>query len=252
MIKEALQYIVGMGEAKTHDILLEDESTHEKKMHIFSDKPLYRIKPEIHLADPVEMSTLSSLVDYIKAEIDNMADKMIIHVVSPTRVKLYSKLVAERNREYVVDVNADIPKFDYGTFINHETFTIGVQSKFIDDLETDKELVLKFAGTVESGTVAQYSDDGVSQKATVKTGIASKGEAVVPSLVKLRPFRTFVEVEQPVSDFIFRMKEDKYDGIQCAIFEADGGAWKNAAKRRIKEYLQHELSEYLDRFIVIS
>ena len=76
------------------------------------------------------------------------------------------------------------------------------------------------------------------------SGIASKSDALVPNPVRLTPYRTFLEVEQPASDFIFRMKQDKYEGIVCAIFEADGGAWKMEATQRIKEYLQKELMEY--------
>ena len=45
------------------------------------------------------------------------------------------------------------------------------------------------------------------------------------------------------------MKEDR--DIECAIFEADGGAWKNAAMQNIKDYLEYELSEY-KQFTVIS
>ena len=120
----------------------------------------------------------------------------------------------------------------------------------MDDPATDKALLLKFAGTVEQGSVAEYGDDGVTQKATVRQGIASKTDAVVPNPVKLRPYRTFTEVVQPASDFIFRMKEDR--GITCALFEADGGAWKNAAMKNIKECLEFELEGYQDQFIVIS
>lgn len=97
--------------------------------------------------------------------------------------------------------------------------------------------------------MAQYSDDGISQKATVKTGIASKGDAIVPNPVKLQPYRTFHEVEQPMSEFIFRMKSD--DGVRCALFEADGGAWENVAMKKIKEYLEVELADYSD-FTIIS
>lgn len=105
---------------------------------------------------------------------------------------------------------------------------------------------------MESGSLAEYGDDGVSQKATVKTGIASKGEALVPNPVTLMPYRTFVEVDQPISNFIFRMKEDKYSkGIQCALYEADGGAWKIEAMENIKIYLVNELAEYKN-FIIIS
>ena len=152
-------------------------------------------------------------------------------------------------REYLVTVNAQVPELVYGRYIGHENFLFVLQSKFIDN--PDRELLLKFTGTVESGTVAQYGDDGITQKATIKTGIASKGEAIVPNPVKLRPFRTFLEVEQPESAFVFRMQQDKDGGVSCAIFEADGGAWKNAAMRNVKEYLQFELAD-MPQFTVIS
>lgn len=242
MIKEALQYIVGLGEAQEHRI----------NCDTYSDKPLYRIDPYYPKASAIEMHTLTSLVDYIKAKIDDMSEMMIIDVRSPEEVALYSRLDDNRDRETLVVVKARIPSFPFDSFMNQERFTINLQSKFIDDPATDRALILKFAGTVEAGTVAEYGDDGVTQKATVKTGIASKGDAIVPNPVKLRPYRTFLEVEQPASEFIFRMKQDKYDGINCAIFEADGGAWQMSATKAIKEYLQFELEDFKDQFTVIS
>lgn len=241
MIKEALKYIVGLSCPTIEKI--GDET--------YSDKALQRIS-YVPRAKSIEMYTLSSLIAYIKSGVDCFCDPMIIHIQSPTRVAMYSALDCEREREYVVEVNAQLPRFAFDQFQDHEAFCIGVQSKCVDDPDTDKALLLKFAGTVEAGSVAEYGDDGVSQKATVKTGIASKGEALVPSPARLRPFRTFVEVEQPVSSFIFRMKEDKYSkAIQCALFEADGGAWKIGAMEAIKEYLIKEL-EGFDNFTVIS
>lgn len=236
MIKQALEYIVGLKEPVINQI---NGST-------YSDKQLNRIS-YVPYAKTIEMHTLTSLVDYIKANIDAMSDKMIIHVVSPTCVKLYSQLDHDRNREYLIEVDAQLPDFRFGDYIGHEAFCIALQSKFIQN--DDRDLVLKFAGTVEDGTVAEYGDDGITQKATVKTGLASKGDAIIPNPVKLRPYRTFLEVEQPESAFVFRMRSER--GVQCAIFEADGGAWKNAAMRNIKEYLQFELADML-QFTVIS
>ena len=85
----------------------------------------------------------------------------------------------------------------------------------------------------------------------VKTGLASKSDAIIPSPVTLKPYRTFTEVEQPESQFVFRMKEDKYDGVQCALFEADGGAWKLHAMESIQEYLEEQLKG-VDGFTIIS
>ena len=240
MIKKALEYLVELAKPNFETI----------GGYVYSDKSLERIDYNPKAAK-IEMNTLSSLIDYIKANVDEMSGKMIIHVQSPTLVQMYSELDYERKREYMVEVNASVPDFRFNQFSDHEPFCINLQSKFIDDPETDRALLLKFAGTVEAGTVAEYGDDGVTQKATVKTGIASKGEATVPSPVTLKPFRTFVEVEQPLSNFVFRMKQDRYDGIQCALFEADGGAWKIAAMREIKTYLKEQL-EGMEGFIVIS
>lgn len=240
MIKKALEYIVGLNKPELLEIGCET----------YSDKPLNRISYNPKAAT-IEMNTLSSLIDYIKANIDEMAGKMIIHVQSPTKVQMYSSLDYERKREYMVEVNASVPHFSFNEFTDHEAFCINLQSKFMDISSTDRALLLKFAGTVEAGTVAEYGDDGVTQKATVKTGIASKGEAIVPNPVTLCPYRTFVEVDQPFSQFIFRMKEGKYGGVSCALFEADGGAWKIEAMESIKAYLEAQL-EGIEGFIVIS
>lgn len=247
MIREALSYLVDLGESKikTERVKLPDGTE-----QVYANKGLVRLSKHIPMANQIEMGTLTGLVDYIRGNIDTMADRMIVQVKSPEVVYLFSQLNENREREYLVKVSAQVPEFKYGRFIEHEEFCINVQSKFLNDPDTDKDLILKFAGTVEQGSVAEYGDNGVTQKATVKTGIASKADAVVPNPVKLRPYRTFMEVEQPASEFIFRMAEGS--GITCALFEADGGAWKNAAMQKIKDYLEFELADFKEQFTVIS
>lgn len=239
MIKEALQYIVGLGKAEEHVI----------NGACYSDKPLHRIDTYYPKADAIEMHTLTSLVDYIKSEVDEMPPRMIVEVKSQTEVELYSQLDPNRDRESLVVASARVPGFEFDRFVEHEKFCINLQSKFIPS--DDRELILKFAGTVEAGSVSEYGDDGVTQKATIKTGLASKVDAIVPNPVFLRPYRTFLEVEQPESAFVFRMKQDSYGSVMCAIFEADGGAWKMDATQAIKEYLQREL-DGMPQFTVIS
>lgn len=86
MIKEALQYIVGLSEAKVQDITLADGT-----VQTYSDKPLQRLEKHIPMVDKaINMSTLTSLVDYIKGNIDVMSKKMIIQVVDPETVVLFS------------------------------------------------------------------------------------------------------------------------------------------------------------------
>ena len=111
----------------------------------------------------------------------------------------------------------------------------------MNDETTDIAAVLKFAGSVSAGSIKEYGDDGVTQKATVRQGVASKAEAIVPSPCTLRPFRTFPEVEQPASRFIFRMKEGRGETVESALYEADGGAWKDEAMENIRVYLEAKL-----------
>ncbi|MCM1191996.1 MAG: hypothetical protein NC123_18270 [Butyrivibrio sp.] len=247
MIKEALEYIVGLGEGKEK---IKTVKLPDGTEQVYSTERLERLSAYIPRAEAVHMNTLTSLVDYIKGNIDTMADRMIVQIKNPGEVLLFSRLDKDRKREYLVKCTALIPEFRYEIFINHEEFCINVQAKFLNDPETDKDLILRFAGTVENGSVAEYGDTGVTQKATVKVGIASKSDAVVPNPVRLRPYRTFMEVEQPVSEFIFRIKD--VNGVFCALFEADGGAWKNEAMKNIKAYLDAELADYKEQFTVIS
>lgn len=229
MIKKALEYIVGLNKPDMQTI----------NGQTYSDKPLNRISYNPK-ADCIEMNSLSSLVDYIRSGFDSFGNSFV-HIVSPTKVKLYTALDAEREREHLVVVNAQLPSFRFNEFIAHEEFCINLQSKFLDG--PDRGLLLKFAGTVEAGTIAQYGDDGVTQKATIKQGVAGKQDALVPNPVSLAAYRTFIEVEQPVSQYIFRMKQGVAGSVVCGLFEADGGAWQIEAKNAIKNYLEEELED---------
>lgn len=218
----------------------------------YTDKSMSIIDKELR-ASGITMNNLSSLVDFIKKSTSDFKDgKYIVQVVSPTEVQLFSSLDADRKRETLATVVAEIPKFNFGQFIENEEFVIGVQSKFLnDDAEiNDKPIILQFAGNVKAGTVAEYGDTGVGQKAAIKKGVASLQEVEVPSPCRLMPFRTFTEVAQPMSSFIFRVKDNDRYGVTCALFEADGGAWKNEAKANIKAYLEKELDDVSNIFVI--
>ena len=239
MIKEAINRILEL--ADPHIIEINGDQ--------YSDKPLNRVMNELR-ASSINMTTLSSLVDYIKANKDLKGIGYIVHIVSPTEVQLISSLDCDRKRETLAIVNAEVPEFPFNREVEHEKFLIGVQSKFVEGKNDDKAIILKFAGTVTNGSVAEYGDDGISQKATVKHGVASKAEAIVPSPCTLTPYRTFTEVDQPSSQFIFRLSEGRDGEIHCALYEADGGAWKSAAKANIRKYLADQLDSLKDILIV--
>ncbi|KEH91658.1 hypothetical protein Z962_p0034 (plasmid) [Clostridium botulinum C/D str. BKT12695] len=234
--REALEYLVGLGEEK--EILVETEQG------LFTTRNLKRV--EIPRAETLTVSTLTGFVDYIKSSIDMLPENLLIQVKSHDECRLYSPLNSDREREEFIQAEAILPNnIRYDQFIDTERFNIMLQSSFVNI--GDKEVLLKYTGLVQDEAVKSIGDDGVSQQVTVKTGVASVGQAVVPNPVKLAPYRTFPEVEQPISEFIFRMKE----GPSAAIFESDGGAWRNQAIQNIKEYLKKEL-QGLDKVKIIA
>lgn len=114
---------------------------------------------------------------------------------------------------------------------------ISLQSAFVKN--DDRDVMLRVVGNITEQNVKSWGDNGVSQSVVAKSGLATVDEVAVPNPVALQPYRTFVEVAQPESDFIFRMK----DGPKCSLYEADGGAWKLEAIKNIKEYLNAELAD---------
>jgi|SRR5690625_1495585 len=233
MIKEALQYLVGMGKAEIHEE--NGQSYSDKKLHLL-EKPT---------ASPFTVHTLSGLVDYLKANVDKQ-DKLVVHVVSPTEVRVESPLNTDSERSYFIRAEAIIPEFRFDSWYDTEEFNIKLQSGFVKN--DDRDVMLKVVGNIEENQVKQIKDDGVSQAVVARHGVANVGNVEVPNPVLLAPYRTFAEVVQPESDFVFRMK----DGPRCAIFEADGGVWKNEAIANIRKHLEASLKEQVNRkFITI-
>lgn len=73
---------------------------------------------------------------------------------------------------------------------------------------------------------------------------------IVPNPVILRPYRTFLEVEQPESKFIFRIKEGRDGTPMFKLIEADGGLWKYEAVASIKAFLKERIDSNLDIAII--
>lgn len=231
MIREALEYIVGM--SKPNCI--------EKGGNTYSDKPLTRVDYD-PAPDAIRTNTLTSILEYINTDADNIQDcKVLIHVESPTCVSVQSYLNSNMRRNKYMVASADIPRIDFGNFIPLEEFKIMLASCFADSDEehkTSKEDLLAYLSGVQVGTLSEYGDDGISQKAEVKKGITGVGreDKVAPNPVGLCPFRSFQEIYPVKSSFIFRMKEGS-GTIYCALFEADGGAWKNECRKDIAGFL---------------
>ena len=207
----------------------------------YSRYALIRLDKELR-ASPIVVRNLSSLLMYICNFRENKKNlPLLVHVVDEKTVELLTALDGDRMREHLIVAKTETPVIPFGQFVENERMLISLQSSYVNDPSTDIAAVLKFAGSVSAGSIKEYGDDGVTQKATIRQGVASKAEAIVPSPCTLRPYRTFPEVEQPASRFIFRMREGSGETVESALYEADGGAWKNEAMRNIRIYLEQQL-----------
>ena len=233
-LKEALQYVNGLKEQSM------DVKVTEIAGKTYCNKELYRYGYE-DLAEDIRVHTLSAMVDYIKNKPEEMRDSMILHVVSPQQVQLYSGLLPEKRREYLFTCTAIINEFQFDKWYDQERFLIELQANFAsnDDLQT----LMQVAGNIQAGTTANYSDDGISQKTTIKSGV-QRNDVIVPNPVTLIPFRTFAEVKQPASQYVFRIRDNGGEP-SFKLVEADNGLWKHAAMKDIKYYFEYELSDYL-------
>lgn len=244
MIREALQFITGLKEASMtpHVVEIDGKTYCNKELIRYDSRPM---------AEPIKASTLTALSEYIWSKNEEMNESMILHIVSPTKVKFYSGLDKERKREELFISAADVPSYRFDEWYGQERFLIEIQADF--EMKGDLSTILKVAGNVEAKTTANYGDDGVSQKTTIKQGIATKMDVIVPNPVTLFPYRTFLEVNQPQSQFVFRIRDN--DGVPYfKLVEAEGGIWKNQAMQNIRDYLEEVLAEcpVRDRITIIA
>ncbi len=192
-------------------------------------------------ASQLEVSTLSAVIDYCKREL--VADSCyIVHIKSFNVVNIYSQLSANtRQREIFIHAKCIMVQFPFGEYTPVEEFVVALQAQFVQDDTTEK--ILALVGNITSEAKSTVEDDGVTQRVTAKVGIVKTEDREVPNPVVLRPYRTFPEIEQPESKFVLRIK---VEGPYCALYEADGGAWKNTAIASMSAFLNDGLKELVE------
>lgn len=236
MIKEALQYLMSFRDVQ----IIEHNNTK------YSNEQLTKL-PELK-PDFVKAKSLAAIVDLVLNELDHprIADlKIIIQVEGPTEVSVYSSLDQNLDRKRLYAAEAEVPKLQLNTFIGLESMNIHLKSCFVPAEQRDE--LVKLLGNITEKVVKTTSDDGFSQQVEARTGIAVVSNVTVPNIVRLTPYRAFLEVNQPESEFLVRMQE----GPKVALFEADGGAWRLQARESIKEYFEGALETLIDEGRVV-
>lgn len=237
MDRSAVEKIVELGAPNIH---IEGDYTYSDKELKVIQEPKVRTLP---------FHTLSGLVNALLAEHENFAAPLLVSVTDEDTVTVHSAISSiDRMREVPYTVNAELIDIPFNRQLDYESMMITLKSKFVETPEL-LELV-KLLGTITEENSAQLSDDGFTQTVVVRKGIALKDNKAVNPIVKLKPYRTFNEVEQPESQFLLRLSE----GGNVALYEADGGAWKLQARRNVANYLKSALADLIEagRVIVVE
>jgi len=209
----------------------------------FSPVVLHEVKPTEYRFPTINLFSLDSLIDYVTDNVDEQKLESCQVVVSHAEALLVSQPSgAQRQRDVLVKVVAN-QHFRCGEYMGLEEFRVHLLTSY--EQSEGRDLILKFISNISDENIRQSQDDGVSQNVNVRVGIASVGDAKVPSPVELRPFRTWAEITQPESDFIFRLRKApgaKASGIEAALFEIASN-WQRVAALGAQEYIGGKLQD---------
>lgn len=242
MISEGIQKILDISrEFKTLEI---DD-------RLWSNRELDRIPlSEETQPEAMNFDSLTGLKEFATgfkppAEIDQGA--IFYHVESPVLVSLCGQLQPENfnTRFKYATAEMGLSSFQFSSYgrdhwYDLEMFIISLQSLFVPSETLDN--IMDNAGNIVNEMIINHNDDRMSQSLEVRTGLSQRGKVKVENPVKLRPWRTFREVDQPEGDFILRFKGGVKDQrpVQASLWEADGGRWRIQAMQSIKEWLEFE------------
>lgn len=224
MLKEAIEKILSLAPPATYEI----------DGHTYSSKELERIDPPEARPRNLEVSGLDSLCKLICTELEKIGTTVMIRVVSHDRVEVFTTYLQDFTRYQLYSARADVPGFRTG-YRDRDQALIELRSLFLQNEGVEYLLGLLSRMSLENNVTT--NDNGVTQTVETVQGIALKSNETIKPRVPLAPFRTFLEVEQPESEFLLRVNDDGDIGL----FEADGGVWKLDAKQNILSYFKIRL-----------
>jgi hypothetical protein len=199
---------------------------------LYSNKNLNMLTPP--QAAAFSVSSLSAIIDFCGDEME--LGQHVLHVSGCAEVCLYGAINSDfRRRELFVKSTAITGEFQFGRFHKVDEFIIALQAQFVQDETT--AAILKLVGNMTRVSEVGTKDDGMTQRVEAKAGLAKVESISVPNPVRLAPYRTFIEVPQPYSNFVLRLNANH----ECALFEADGGAWRIESMKNVKDFLNNGL-----------
>ncbi len=229
MLAKMIDKIVSLKQTRTFEI---DGQT-------YTDGHLTRIPPHVDRPECITVSGLDGVCKLIRTELEMVGVTILVQAKSYNTVEVMTTYLPDFSRNALYRAEADVPGLRTG-FRDRETALIELRSLFIPGEGTAYLLDLLSRITDEKSVTTR--DNGVTQVVEARQGVALNAMVEIRPRVLLRPFRTFLEVEQPESEFLLRVDADKGIGF----FEADGGVWRLEAKRNIADYFASNLADLID------
>ena len=203
--------------------------TYEIVGNTYTNSPLHLVRHK-DTAKTLVFYDLSSIVSILKNELKQFELPIYIIVGSYNKVCVVTSLDGEKEREVPYEVTCDNSPFNFGRMYDYEDFVIALRSMFVQN--TESEDLLKLLKTITNSNSVEVEDDGITQKVTASKGVLTANPTKAAPIRRLAPYRTFTEIEQPTSEFLFRIRNND----TFSLFEADGGAWKRQAVENIKAF----------------
>lgn len=220
-------------------VTLKETKTFEINGQTYADAPLTRIPPHVDRPECIRVSGLDGICKLIRTELAKIDTVVMVQAKSHNTVEVMTTYLPDFSRNILYRADADAPGLRTG-FRGREVALIELRSLFIPNEGTAYLLDLLSKMTDENKV--STNDNGVTQTVEARQGVALNAMVEVKPRVMLRPFRTFLEVEQPESEFLLRV--DANEGI--GFFEADGGIWKLEAKKNIADYFNTNLTDLIE------
>jgi hypothetical protein len=202
----------------------------------------HNVVPSQERVTALGVGTLSGVKDYIASNVDgHEGGKLMLHV-APSCVEVTAAMDYDAaNRRFfrpvfVVAQPKGVGGFRFGEYFDIETFVILLQGNFVQT--PNRDLLQATVSSVTESSVRTNADDGVTQEVTARKGIALAERAKLPNPIRLTPYRTFPEVDQPESPFILRARPCNGGLPQFGLFETDGGRWAVDAAEAISVWLK--------------
>ena len=199
-----------------------------------------QVKPDIEAPGILGLNSLDALVKMVKSEAPAFTQApLYITIPDHLTVKCFTQPDAGRRffRQFFYTANAtDVPGWQEKVQLGFEEAQIALRTRFQET--PDAIYAMKLLSDISCGAKVIYNDNGIGTTITTAKGVALQTNEQIRPLVKLKPYRTFQEVEQPESIFLIRVNER---GI--VFVEADGGMWKLKARETIKAFLEEALSK---------